>query len=191
MFQIKLLTLLNLFKSHFIKYFQYFRYRKDEKGHHSEIDPFELQICIIQGTRNGIDRCLELIREKFPLQQYQVCLFHLLKMLSRSRQLKSSKSLRMKQHSLKLFFSLQELTLEQINTPQSSSSGSLILSTQIDNGNSNGLIDAQATNSIINSNITAPTQLGLDQGAMHEVYVSAIVSGGHAFLQVNLSGLYT
>lgn len=124
------------------------RYRKDEKGHHSEIDPFELQICIIQGTRNGIDRCLELIREKFPLQQYQ------------------------------------ELTLEQINTPQSSSSGSLILSTQIDNGNSNnGLIDAQATNNIISSNITAPTQLGLDQGAMHEVYVSAIVSGGHAFLQ--------
>lgn len=124
------------------------RYRKDEKGYHSEIDPFELQICIIQGTRNGIDRCLELIREKFPLQQYQ------------------------------------ELTLEQINTPQSSSSGSLILSTQIDNGNSNnGLIDAQATNNIISSNITAPTQLGLDQGAMHEVYVSAIVSGGHAFLQ--------
>ena len=82
--------------------------------------------------------------------------------------------------------------MEQINTPQSSSSGSLILSTQIDNGNSNnGLIDAQATNSIISSNITAPTQLGLDQGAMHEVYVSAIVSGGHAFLQVNLSGLYT
>ena len=77
--------MLNLFKGHFIKYFQYFRYRKDEKGHHSEIDPFELQICIIQGTRNGIDRCLELIREKFPLQQYQVCLFHLLKMLSRFR----------------------------------------------------------------------------------------------------------
>ena len=98
--------MLNLFKGHFIRYFQYFRYRKDEKGHHSEIDPFELQICIIQGTRNGIDRCLELIREKFPLQQYQVCLFHLLKMLSRSRQLKSSKSLRMKQHSLKQFFSL-------------------------------------------------------------------------------------
>ena len=88
-------------------------------------------------------------------------------------------------------FPLQELTLEQINTPQSSSSGSLILSTQIDNGNSNGLIDAQATNSIINSNITAPTQLGLDQGAMHEVYVSAIVSGGHVFLQVSISKWYT
>jgi hypothetical protein len=49
------------------------RYRNREKDQNSEIDPFQLQICMIQGTRNGIDRCLEIIREKFPLQQHQVC----------------------------------------------------------------------------------------------------------------------
>ena len=78
--------------------------------------------------------------------------------------------------------------MEQANLPQttSSSSGSLILSTQIDsNGNNDTLLpNAQEIQNINDSNITAPTQLGLDQGAMHEVYISAIVSGGHAFLQV-------
>lgn len=127
------------------------RYRIREKEQKSEMDPFQLQICIIEGTRNGIDRCLELVREKFPLQQHQ------------------------------------ELTLEQVNLPQttSSSSGSLILSTQIDsNGNDDTLLpNAQQIQNKNDSNITAPTQLGLDQGAMHEVYISAIVSGGHAFLQ--------
>ena len=85
------------------------------------------------------------------------------------------------------FINLQDLTLEQINLPQtSSSSGSLILSAQI---GSNGNIEAhlskvQQESDVNNPNITTPTQLGLDQGAMHEVYVSAIVSGGHVFLQV-------
>ena len=80
----------------------------------------------------------------------------------------------------------QELSLEQINLPQTSSSGSLILSTQIDNGNQEtSSPNAQQHEQNTNSNVTAPTQLGLDQGAMHEVYVSAIVSGGHVFLQVN------
>ena len=52
---------------------QYFsRYRSQNKDQYPDTDPFELQICMIEGTRNGIDRCLELIREKFPLQQYQV-----------------------------------------------------------------------------------------------------------------------
>ena len=84
------------------------------------------------------------------------------------------------------FVIFQELSLEQINLPQTSSSGSLILSSQIDNGNQEtSLPNAQQLEN--NSNITAPTQLGLDQGAMHEVYVSAIVSGGHVFLQVNNS----
>ena len=49
-----------------------FRPRNREKDQYSDADPFELQICMIEGTRNGIDRCLELLREKFPLQQYQV-----------------------------------------------------------------------------------------------------------------------
>ena len=84
---------------------------------------------------------------------------------------------------------MQELTLEQVNLPQttSSSSGSLILSTQIDsNGNDDTLLpNAQQIQNKNDSNITSPTQLGLDQGAMHEVYISAIVSGGHAFLQVS------
>jgi len=124
------------------------RYRSQNKDQYPDTDPFELQICMIEGTRNGIDRCLELIREKFPLQQYQ------------------------------------ELSLEQINLPQTSSSGSLILSTQIDNGNQEtSSANAQQHEQNTNSNVTAPTQLGLDQGAMHEVYVSAIVSGGHVFLQ--------
>ena len=80
----------------------------------------------------------------------------------------------------------QELSLEQINLPQTSSSGSLILSTQIDSGNQEtSSPNAQQHEQNTNSNVTAPTQLGLDQGAMHEVYVSAIVSGGHVFLQVN------
>ena len=54
------------------------------------------------------------------------------------------------------------------------------------NGNeSSSLPDAQQLESNTNnSSVSAPTQLGLDQGAMHEVYVSAIVSGGHVFLQV-------
>ena len=86
---------------------------------------------------------------------------------------------------------MQELTLEQINLPHttSSSSGSLILSTQIDsNGNNDTILpSAQQIENINDSNATAPTQLGLDQGAMHEVYVSAIVSGGHVFLQVSKS----
>jgi len=126
------------------------RYRNRDKKQHSEIEPFELQVCMIEGTRNGIDRCLELVREKFPLNQHQ------------------------------------DLTLEQINLPHtSSSSGSIILSTQIDsNGNiDDPILNAQQENDINNSSITTPTQLGLDQGAMHEVYVSAIVSGGHVFLQ--------
>ena len=49
-----------------------FRFKNRDKDQYPEIDPFELQICMIEGTRNGIDRCIELIREKFPLQQYQV-----------------------------------------------------------------------------------------------------------------------
>ena len=83
----------------------------------------------------------------------------------------------------------QELSLEQINLPQTSSSGSLILSTQIDNNGNEGssMPNAQQLESNTNnSSVSAPTQLGLDQGAMHEVYVSAIVSGGHVFLQVGL-----
>lgn len=124
------------------------RYRNREKDQYLDTDPFELQICMIMGTRNGIDRCLEIIREKFPLQQYQ------------------------------------DLSLDQINLPQTSSSGSLILSTQVDSGNQDSsLPNAQQIDNTNISNVTAPTQLGLDQGAMHEVYVSAIVSGGHVFLQ--------
>ena len=58
---------------------QYFsRYRNRDKDQYPDTDPFELQICMIEGTRNGIDRCLELIREKFPLQQYQVVNYDLL-----------------------------------------------------------------------------------------------------------------
>ena len=30
---------------------------------------FILQICILQGTRSGIERCLELIQEKIPLHE--------------------------------------------------------------------------------------------------------------------------
>jgi hypothetical protein len=81
---------------------------------------------------------------------------------------------------------LQDLTLEQINLPNTASSGSLILSTQTDSNGSNDnlLPDAQNTqNNMNNSNITTPTQLGLDQGAMHEVYVSAIVAVGIRGLQ--------
>ena len=88
--------------------------------------------------------------------------------------------------NLPISWLFQELSLEQINLPQTSSSGSLILSTQIDNGNQEtSSPNAQQHEQNTNSNVTAPTQLGLDQGAMHEVYVSAIVSGGHVFLQVN------
>ena len=86
---------------------------------------------------------------------------------------------------------MQELTLEQVNLPQTtSSSGSLILSTQIDSNGTNDTLlpNAQQIQNINDSNNTAPTQLGLDQGAMHEVYISAIVSGGHAFLQVSELG---
>ena len=82
-------------------------------------------------------------------------------------------------------FVFQDLSLDQINLPQTSSSGSLILSTQVDSGNQDSsLPNAQQIDNTNISNVTAPTQLGLDQGAMHEVYVSAIVSGGHVFLQV-------
>ena len=84
-----------------------------------------------------------------------------------------------------IIFVFQDLSLDQINLPQTSSSGSLILSTQVDSGNQDSsLPNAQQIDNTNISNVTAPTQLGLDQGAMHEVYVSAIVSGGHVFLQV-------
>ena len=80
--------------------------------------------------------------------------------------------------------------MEQINLPQATSSpGSIILSAEpggIKNGD--GLVlnteNQQAPLQI--PNVPTPTQLGLDQGAMQEVYVSAIVSGGHVFLQVSV-----
>ena len=128
------------------------KYRRRNRDN-AELDPFEMQVCVVQGTRNGIDRCLDLIREKFPLQQHQ------------------------------------NLTMEQINMPNttpSSSTCSLILGAETNSNGSTGaqfLNQTQEPTNINKPNIPTPTQLGLDQGAMHEVYVSAIVSGGHVFLQ--------
>ena len=82
-----------------------------------------LQICVVEGTRSAIDRCLVLVREKFPLSTYP------------------------------------ELTLEQVNKPTVSS------------------MEAAAPA----DNVVA-CQLVLGQPM--DVYVSAIVSGGHIFVQL-------
>ena len=91
--------------------------------------------------------------------------------------------------------------MEQINLPYastSSASGSVILGagssscSLVSGGGGTYVHEEQLQNqsSVVFDNqitpviIPTPTQLGLDQGAMHEVYVSAIVSGGHLFLQV-------
>ena len=79
----------------------------------------QVQVCLVEGTRANIDHCLELIRQRFPIDQNP------------------------------------ELTLEQVNMPPPP----------------------------VEPPSVQPLQLGLTQGAMHEVYVSNIVCGGHIFLQ--------
>lgn len=84
-------------------------------------DHNESQTCFIEGTRSCIERCLVLIREKFPLEQYP------------------------------------DLTLDQVNRP---------------NPNDN------------NSRSPEPgTYLPLTAGQLTNVYVSAIMSGGHICIQ--------
>lgn len=87
----------------------------------SNIDS-SLQVCIVEGTRSAIDRCLYLIREKFPLDQYPM------------------------------------MSLDQINRPVSTG----------------GSCDEQPT---------GPTLSSLVPGEATDVYVSAIVSAGHIFVQ--------
>jgi len=109
-------------------------------------DQDSYQVCLIEGTRSNIDHCLDLIRQRFPIDQ------------------------------------CPELTLEQINLPSSISSSNNPASAA-------AAAAAAAASHLVNSvesNAAAaaqPLQLGLTQGAMHEVYVSNIVSGGHIFLQ--------
>jgi len=98
-----------------------------------------VQVCLIEGTRTNIDHCLELIRQRFPTDQYP------------------------------------ELTLEQINLPSSNDGANNHCDLS---GSTSGKQPASAE-----SNSAQPLQLGLTQGALHDVFVSHIVSGGHIFLQ--------
>jgi len=77
----------------------------------------KLNLCIIEGTRSNIDKCLDIIKEKFSKHP--------------------------------------ELTLEQINKPENTNL------------------------SLFNGSVT----LSLAEGIMHDVYISAIVNGGHVFIQ--------
>jgi A-kinase anchor protein 1 len=83
-------------------------------------------VCIVEGTRTAIDRCLLLIREKLPLDQYP------------------------------------ELTLDQINRP---SENDVLLKQQP---------------AVSGSEASA---VQLIPGQLSDVLVSAIVSGGHVFVQ--------
>jgi len=111
----------------------------------------EVQVCIIEGTRTNIDHCLELIRQKFPVDENP------------------------------------ELTLEQINLPSSSSMSSMDGSQRNSIGRTGGSGGGKVGSGTANGSTTAataqPLQLGLTQGALHDVFVSHIVSGGHIFLQ--------
>lgn len=98
-----------------------------------------VQVCLIEGTRTNIDHCLELIRQRFPLDQHP------------------------------------EVTLEQINLPSSSDGVNCDLPGA--SASANGEKNSTASSG------SQPLQLGLTQGALHDVFVSHIVSGGHIFLQ--------
>jgi len=77
----------------------------------------KLNLCIIEGTRSNIDKCLDIIKEKFSKHP--------------------------------------ELTLEQINKSENRNLA------------------------LFNGSVT----LSLAEGIMHDVYISAIVNGGHVFIQ--------
>lgn len=77
----------------------------------------KLNLCIIEGTRANIDKCLDIIKERFSKHP--------------------------------------ELTLEQINKPENTNL------------------------SLSNGSVT----LSLAEGIMHDVFISAVVNGGHVFIQ--------
>jgi len=76
-----------------------------------------LNLCIIEGTRSNIDKCLDLVKAQF--------------------------------------IDSPELTLEQINKPESTNL------------------------SLYNGSVT----LSLAEGIMHDVFISSVVNGGHLFVQ--------
>lgn len=102
-----------------------------------------VQVCLVEGTRTNIDHCLELIRQRFPVDQYP------------------------------------EVTLEQINLPSSGDGGG----GAIDFSGGASTYGGASASSSSNASTAQPMQLGLNQGTLHDVFVSHIVSGGHVFLQ--------
>lgn len=122
--------------------FKSFQRSQRERAQQLETSGDQVQVCLIEGTRTNIDHCLELIRQRFPIDQHP------------------------------------ELTLDQINLPSNNTATNNQL---VSHGES--LTAAAAGTASVAATGVQPLQLGLTQGAMHEVYVSNIVSGGHIFLQ--------
>lgn len=61
-----LIQLREIDENGYFRSFTSFKQRQADKT----VDKEGLQVCLIEGTRSCIDHCLELVRNKFPIDQY-------------------------------------------------------------------------------------------------------------------------